>query len=171
MRKVFLFTGFNNWGKTTMLADVFSILAFRHHRLHQFRNSGCSFLVIPKSNDDLGLRGYCEEYHKRIHKLTKQKIAPAYIASAFCPTKEKESRVKNGAKNFTSIDIIRELYSQDEVHMLLLRHKWCGHAELIPQEIQSFYANVPNLTIHPITSRNYATRLATVNQIISANLP
>ena len=162
MRKVFLITGFNNWGKTTTIVDAFKVGAFHHTRLHPFQASGCDFLVLPKSNDDLGLRGYCEEYHKRIAKLLQLGIRPKYLVSAFCPTKELERRTDRGPKSFTSIDIIRELYGHDEVHVLLLVHKWCGHAELRPNEISAFYAAERNVTVHTVGSRSYPARLSAV---------
>jgi hypothetical protein len=171
MRKVFLVTGFNNWGKTRILCNAFGVRAFRHDRLYPFQSSNCDFLVLPKSNDDLGLRGYCEDYYDRIAKIREQGIRPKYIASAFCPTKERVCRTKGGPKTFTSIDIIRELYGKDEVHILLLEYKWCGHARLRPQEITAFYSTEQNVTVHSIGAATYPPRLAALSNAIAAQLP
>lgn len=171
MRKVFLVTGFNNWGKTRILSNAFGVGAFRHDRLYPFQSSGCDFLVLPKSNDDLGLRGYCEDYYDRIAKIKEQGIRPKYIASAFCPTKEPVRRTKRGPKTFTSVDIIRELYGKDEVHMLLIEYKWCGHARLCPQEIAAFYSTESNVTVHAIGASNYPSRLASLSSTVTAHLP
>lgn len=171
MRKVFLVTGFNNWGKTRIISEAFGKAAFRRNKLHQFQSSGCDFMVQPYSNDDLHLLGYCEQYYERIGILNKSKLAPKYIVSAFCPTKEKERRARKGPKDKTSIDIINELYGNDEVHMLLLLRKWCDHAELCPQDIAAFYSCLPNVTVTTITAATYAPRLAALNAAIHAQLP
>jgi len=168
MRKVFLVTGFNNWGKTHIIADLFGKRAFRRDRLHRFQGSGCDFMVMPYSNDDLGLYGYCEEYYERIAELP---VGPKHVVSAFCPTKELERRKPRGPKDKTSVDIITELYGDDEVHMLLLQHKWCDHAELHPVEIARFYASLSNVTITTIPATTYAPRLATLSASINAQLP
>ncbi len=171
MRKVFLITGFNNWGKTRIISDIFDVGAFRHDRLHMLPSTGYDFLVLPKSNDDLGLRLYCEEYYERMENLRNLGIKPDYIASAFCPTREPERRVLRGPKNSNSINIIRELYGKDEVHMLLLEYKWCGHAQLRTNEIKAFYSGERNVKVHSIGSTTYANRLITALNTINAQLP
>ena len=54
--------------------------------------------------------------------------------------------------------------------MLLLEHKWCGHAKLQVAAIQRFYASEPNLTIHTVTATTPASKLKQVQAIFSANL-
>lgn len=171
MRKVFLVTGFNNWGKTHIIGAAFGRKAFPHNKLHQFQRSGCDFMVMPYSNDDLGLRRYCDQYDERMITLKQELRIPKYIVSAFCPTKELEWRTKGGPKDRTSIDIITELYGGDEVHMLLLVHKWCGHAELHPAEIKSFYSGLPNVTVTTIAPATYVQRLVALTAAINARLP
>jgi hypothetical protein len=171
MRKIFLVTGFNNWGKTRIIKDVFIKGSFRQDRLHNFPGAACDFMVMPYSNDDLHLRGYCEQYYKQIGKLKESNLTPRYIISAFCPTKEKEARTKGGPLNSDSTDIIRELYGEDEVHMLLLQYKWCDHAELRPQDISSFYESIPRVTVTTIASKTYLSRLPALSAAIIAHLP
>jgi hypothetical protein len=170
-RKVFLVTGFNNWGKTRIIGDAFGKRAFRRDVLHQFQSTGYSFMVMPYSNDDLKLIGYCEQYYKRLKELSAKKRSPKYIISAFCPTKEFERRKKSGPKDKNSIDIINELYGQDEVHVLLLVHKWCTHAELHVPEITDFYSGLKNVTVTAIKPRIYEARLAKLSSEIHARLP
>ncbi len=74
MRKVFLITGFNNWGKTKIIKDVFKKNNFRQNQLHTFPGAACDFMVMPFSNDDLHLRGYCDEYYERIIKLKEASV-------------------------------------------------------------------------------------------------
>lgn len=160
MRKIFLITGFNNWGKTRILSDLFDVKAFRRDRLYPL--AGQQFMVMPMSNDDLGLNGYKREYDKRLDELRKAGLRPNYIASAFCPTREPQ--------NF-SIQILQDLYGTDKIEMLLIEHKWCNHAKLQLTEIEQFYANERNLTIHRVRQRQYDPKLAHVRATFQGNLP
>lgn len=160
MSKVFLITGFNNWGKTTLLSDLFGVKAFRKGVPHNY--AGYQFLVIPKSNDDLGKKGFEREYRDRLKKFQKANGKPDYIASAFCPTRE----TRNDSKA-----ILRSLYGGDQIEMLLLEHKWCGHAKLIISEIEKFYASEPNVTIHRVAPKTGAGKLASAKAIFSSKLP
>ncbi len=160
MRKVFLITGFSNWGKTTLLSDLFATKAFRKKTPHHF--AGCSFLVMPKSNDDLGKRGYEDAFHDRLREFEEANGRAKYIASAFCPTKEPSNN---------SIDILRTLFKSDQVEMLLLKYKWCGHAELREPDIRTFYAGESNVTVSVVTSGTAPGRLSQAQSILTSNLP
>ena len=171
MRKVFLITGFNNWGKTRIIKDVFDKGSFRRDRLHKLPGTSHEFMVQTNSNDDFHLRGYCDDYNDRIKELKQQKRVPKYIVSAFCPTKEYEARKKNGPKIFNSTDIISELYDDDEVHILLLKYKWCNHAALRPDIIVDFYSLLKNVSVKTIAAKNYSTRLSALSEAIRDHQP
>ena len=160
MRKVFLITGFNNWGKTTLLCDLFGKSSF-HQKVPQFF-ANCPFLVMPKSNDDLGRNVYEDAFNKRLKIFEEANGKAKYIASAFCPTKEPSN---------DSIDILHTLFKQDQVEILLLEYKWCGHAKLLASEIKSFYAGEGNVTIHTVASASSAAKLSQAQSIFSSNLP
>lgn len=160
MRKVFLVTGFNNWGKTTLLSDLFGVKAFRKDVPYPYASH--PFLVLPKSNDDLGRKGYERDYYDRLQKFQKANGKPTYIASAFCPTREKRN---------DSIAILRSLYGGDQIEMLLLEYKWCGHAKLLISEIEQFYASEPNVTVHRVAPKTGAGKLASAKIIFSSKLP
>ncbi len=85
MRKVFLVTGFNNWGKTKIIKDLFKKNNFSHDQLHSFPGSACNFMVMPFSNDDLHLRGYCNEYNERIKKLKAAGLEPNPLIYGLLP--------------------------------------------------------------------------------------
>lgn len=160
MRKVFLITGFNNWGKTTLLSQLFSTKAFRR-RVPQYYAT-CPFLVMPKSNDDLGRDRYEEDFKERLEKYEAANGKAKYIASAFCPTRE--------PSNY-SIEILHTLFKKDQIEMLLLEHKWCGHATLQIPEISLFYSAESNVTIHTVKSKTSAGRLSAAQTIFSSTLP
>lgn len=160
MRKVFLVTGFNNWGKTTLLSDLFGVKTF-HKKTPQFYGKH-QFLVMPQSNDDLHQDRYEKEFRDRLEKFEEINGKAKYIASAFCPTKE---------TNNNSIEIIHNLFKGDKIEMLLLESKWCGHAKLIIPEITRFYSSERNVTIHSITARSSVGKLSKVQSIFTGALP
>jgi hypothetical protein len=171
VRKVFLVTGFNNWGNTSLLFDMFGVRAFRKNRLHPFQTTGCDFLVLPKSNDDLHISGYVREYQDHMRIATKSGLNPSYIASAFCPTREQECWARGTPKNKTSIDLLRGLFSGDEIHMLLIEFKWCDHARLRLAKVAQYYASEPNVTIHKVSSQSHGGKLSAITSTLLANLP
>lgn len=150
MRKVFLITGFQNWGKTWLIKALFDKQQFRN-TLHE--TMGHQFCVIPPSNDDLGEDRYIEKYEERTKNLTVKNII-----SAFCPTRE---------ENNNSRRIIEKLYSKDEVILIPIEYKWCGHAKLQIEEIAQYYAFHQNLKIQPLTQRDSDKKLEQLKKIIS----
>lgn len=160
MRKAFLVSGFNSWGKTTLLPDLFGTKAFRK-RVPQYFGT-CPFLVIPKLNDDLGKKGYEDAFNERLQKFKETNGKAKYIASAFCPTKEPSN---------DSVDILHTRFKRDQIEMILLEYKWCGHAKLLISEIKSFYASESNVTIHTVASTNSAGKFSQARNIFSSNLP
>jgi hypothetical protein len=160
MRKVFLLTGFQNWGKTWLIKKLFNRQRFFEHSVYNYH--GHSFCVIPKSNDDLGQLGYESEYHRRIKKLYGKNIVPQYIFSAFCPTKEPTN---------LSDQIISNLYRADQVILIPIEYKWCAHARLQLNEISTYYATLGNVSIQPLTLLNPAGKLQDLKKIVVQNLP
>ncbi|MED5598217.1 hypothetical protein [Janthinobacterium sp. P210006] len=159
MRKVFLVTGFNNWGKTTLLSNLFETKTF-HKKIPQCYGKH-QFLVMPQSNDDLHQDRYEKEFLDRLQKFEKINGKAKYIASAFCPTKE---------PNNNSIEILHNLFKGDKIEMLLLESKWCGNAKLIIPEITRLYSGERNVTIHSITSKSSVGKLSKVKSIFTGAL-
>jgi len=162
-RKVFLITGFNNWGKTTLLSNLFATRVFQM-RVPQYLPSfgQCGFLVMPQSNDDLGEPRYINAFNNRLNVFQSANGNAKYIASAFCPTREPANN---------SINILNTLYRTDQIEMLLIEDKWCGHAKLQIHNITSFYSSMTNITFHTVSSTNALLRLNAVRNIFASNLP
>ena len=160
MRKVFLFTGFNNWGKTTLLADVFGTKIFYKGVPEHF--AGHDFLVMPQSNDDLGKIRYEREFLERLEIYKATLGQPEYVAAAFCPTKERRNN---------SIAIMKTLFSGAKIEMLLLEYKWCDQAKLILSEVDSHFSGEKSVTTHHITSRTRPGRLSAAQRVLAATLP
>lgn len=160
MRKVFLLTGFQNWGKTWLINQLFSRNRFYKDTLYGF--GGQQFCVMPQSNDDLGSDGYERAYQERMSAQTKAGNSASYIFSAFCPTKETWNQ---------SDQILKNLYSNDEIILIPIEYKWCGHAKLQLNEIAQFYSSFKNLSIHPLSQNNAALKLQELQKIVQSCLP
>ena len=87
MAKVFLITGFNNWGKTTIIKKLFQRQRF--YRKTTYSSSSLvdssgkkpNFCVQPHSNDDIGAKNYINNTNHR------KPIKTSIYKTAFCPTK------------------------------------------------------------------------------------
>jgi hypothetical protein len=160
MRTVFLLTGFNNWGKTTLIKSLFGKKAFKKNIPHIY--SGKKFCVIPQSNDDLGELGYTKAYNDRISTAKGSWGNPEYIFSAFCPTKEPQNQ---------SSRIISSIYPNDNVYLLPIVYKWCSHSKLILPEIESYFSKNKNVKVHPITSKALGrTKLSELKRVTNSLL-
>jgi hypothetical protein len=145
MRKVFLLTGFNNWGKSRLIYALFNTKSIRYDRLYHYAEADkVDFCVQPQSNDDFCRIRYEEDMENRLKELQKAGKKPNHIFAAFCPTKE---------PNNDSTDIINKLYHKDKVHVIAIKYKWCLHAELMIPEIKSCYADLKNVTVHVLNEK------------------
>lgn len=156
VRKVFLLTGFSNWGKTTLIYDLFKYRRFQYDQLYPY--AGHMFCVQSQSNDDLGRQGYERIMNKRIAALAAAGRNPTHIMTAFCPTREPDNE---------SIEIIRGLYSADAVHVIAIKYKWCLHAELIIPEIEKYYSSINNVSLHVLAERDIKNKKQSLDGLLS----
>jgi hypothetical protein len=131
MAKAILITGFNNWGKTTLIYDLFQRRRFELAHTYQIKGLKADFAVESHSNDD-----YTESnFIARIQQRTQQvHVRGDNLLCAFCPTREPGNN---------SIRILNHQVFNlfDKIFLFLLRFKWDHHAELIIQNLQSYYQN------------------------------
>ena len=59
--------------------------------------------------------------------------------SAFCPTRELSNDLI-----YDSREIINKLFKNDDVYIIALEYKWCGHAKLELKKINN-YLNLGNV--------------------------
>lgn len=143
MRRAFLFVGFNNWGKTTLVFDLFRKQRFQFgygYRLHP--DVGQCFTVESHSNDDTGEQRYIDLIDKRVQ------AAPANaqdLVSVLCPSREPPNEA-------CRILASSAFAAFDEIHLLLLRYKWDLHAELRLADVPAYFQNCGNqrLCLHVI---------------------
>lgn len=143
MRRAFLIVGFNNWGKTTLVYDLFGkqrFLVGYGYRLQP--DVGRCFTVESHSNDDTGEQRYIDLIEKRV------RAAPADaqdLISVLCPSREPGNDACRilGSRAFQPFD---------EIHLLLLRYKWDLHAELRLEDITNYFQRFhdPRFHIHII---------------------
>ncbi|MBC7357614.1 MAG: hypothetical protein H5U10_03650 [Desulfacinum sp.] len=143
MRRAFLIVGFNNWGKTTLVYDLFRkqrFLVGYGYRLQP--DVGRRFTVESHSNDDVGDDRYITLINRRVSAAPPD---AQDLISVLCPSRE------------TTNDACRILGSPafqlfDEIHLLLLRYKWDLHAELHIKDIEAYFGRCgnPRLRLHVI---------------------
>jgi len=152
-QKVFLITGFQNWGKSYIIKELFNNRKkFYKNKLYKLCDK--EFCVQSQSNDDRGEAGYIKAVENRIKELT---FTPEYIISAFCPTKE---------PNNNSIRIITTLYKDADIYLITLENKWCLHAKLNISELTTYYSNINNLTIVNINEKDPTKKANSIKEEI-----
>lgn len=86
MRRAFMIVGFNNWGKTTLIYDLFTNRRFQVGYGYRLRNDvGQRFTVESHSNDDTGEQRYISLIDRRVQ------AAPSDaqdLVSVLCPGRE-----------------------------------------------------------------------------------
>jgi len=143
MANVYLLTGFNNWGKTYLISHLFDKRRFAKHLPAHF--AGQEFCVVPQSNDDLGQAGFIAAYKDRVSTLRDNGHRVTHVVSAFCPTKEPHNN---------SLAIVNKIFSKDQIYLIPIEFKWCGHAKLQLREISTHFSSVNNMKIVPLSQRN-----------------
>ncbi len=131
MASAILITGFNNWGKSTIIRELFGRGRFDFGTTYRIPNITADFAVESHSNDDYSEATYVERLQQRMNQT------PSHddnLLCAFCHTRETTN---------DSLRILRHnIFTQfDEIHLFLLVFKWDHHATLMVPDLQEFYRN------------------------------
>lgn len=159
MSKVFLITGFQNWGKTFLINKMFKRSKYYYKKLYPYHS--VNFCVQPQSNDDLGKNKFESIINKRLSELKKIGIEPTHICTAFCPTKE---------DNNSSKEIIKNIFSNDEVYIIAIKYKWCLHAILEIEELKQYYSDLSNVRIHILSEKDISKKQNELSNLIKSLL-
>lgn len=135
MKQEVFITGFNNWGKTTIIEGLFNQKRFHQGTTYQISGVNADFTVESHSNDDWGGARWVKHVLKRINAETKSDLN---LLTALCPTIEKNNEFVNLLSNvpFTSYD---------NLYIFLIEYKWDNHAKLIIENIIGEGNKIPNV--------------------------
>ncbi|MEQ7054028.1 hypothetical protein ABN764_25680 [Paenibacillaceae sp. P-4] len=144
MSNAVLITGFNNWGKTTIIYDLFKRKQFREGHKYVINGVNSSFVVESHSNDDVAASKYIPMLKSKFGNLICNQHD---LLAAFCPTRE----IKNDSK-----DILNDLFFKqfNNIYILYLENKWDYHAKLQIKEIMNHYAGINNVNHVVINADN-----------------
>jgi hypothetical protein len=138
MKQAVFITGFNNWGKTLIINELFhNRIRFYHGRTYQINNVNFNtqFTVETHSNDDLWGQSWIDNLQNRINNSPD---AGKNLFTALCPTMHDNN-------NF--IDLLsNQLFADyDNLYVFLIEYKFEHHAKLITDNIISAGENIPNV--------------------------
>ena len=144
MQQAIFITGFNNWGKTRIISDLFgrrsNFGSGRTYRLTE-TSVGDPFAVDSHSNDDfLGNRWIDERIQRRMVA-----VPPVSLITALCPSIEP-------GNHFVEL-LSNPLFSQfEKLHIFLIEHKWEYHAHLDIPEVIKVARTIPTVNIVTINA-------------------
>jgi len=144
MGQAFFITGFNNWGKSTIIRSLFSFNNFRFRRPYNLRPplDQIDFTVDSHSNDDYWGNSWIDQIQRRIE------LSPdngENLFTALCPTLEENN-------SFVTL-LSHQLFSRYErLNLFLIEYKWEHNAKLMIENIIEQGRNIPNINFIRINS-------------------
>lgn len=127
--------GFNNWGKTTLVYDLFGKRRFLVGYGYRLQSDvGQRFTVESHSNDDTGEQRYIDLIEKRVCAAP---VDAQDLISVLCPSREP-------ANDACRILASAAFQPFNEILLLLLRYKWDLHAELRLADIEAYFRHCGN---------------------------
>lgn len=171
MKKLILITGFNNWGKTSVINDkrLFNRKAYYWGWTYQIPGVNSNFIVENHSNDDYYGVNWIERLKDRVDYAIKNPNNSKVewnLFSAICPSSEPKN-------NFVSL-LQDPFFSKYEKHFFLLLNKWDHHAHLNIKNIQQSLTVLNSVTTYVVNQDTYsmtsAQRLAAQTSYIKTEL-
>jgi hypothetical protein len=147
MRRANFIVGFNNWGKTTIVSELFNGQQ-KFYYAYSYRITGINaplgFMVQSQSNDDVGMN-LVNQIAERINR-TQPRISDLF--AALCPSMEQ-------GNNFIDVLLDPTFDIFDEFNFFLIKNKWEHHAELNTSKIIAACSHLrPNMRFHIIDEGN-----------------
>jgi hypothetical protein len=147
MKRAILLTGFNNWGKTTHIYNLFGRSRFYMGSTYSITGVNAAFTVESHSNDDYNEDGFVNAVNARID------ASPDHgknLFLAFCPTRENDNDSKR-------ILTKKPFNNYAEIHVVLLKNKWDFHAQLRESEIHAYLSSISNVRLFTVDADNNQT--------------
>ena len=162
MRKANFIVGFNNWGKSTILFDLFKKKKFYYYEIYNLKindkNLTQKFIVQIQSNDDISKR-YIAEIERKMN-VAENKNADLF--AALCPSLEPKNDVREILQN--------PIFAKfGELNFFVLKNKWEGNASLNIENIKEYLSTFKKVKFHIIDKDTKAPftqkRAARLNQL------
>ena len=125
MRRANFIVGFNNWGKSTIIFELFGQWRFSYHLTYRLDNLPARFVVQSVSNDDIG-QDIINKIGIRLNRTKKEK--PDVFAT-LCPSMESWNDFRQVLQDKIFDDF-------DQINLFLIKYKWEHHAELRTDKIR-----------------------------------
>lgn len=134
MKQAVFITGFNNWGKTTIIFDLFGRYRFNYGKTYPITGLSTKFTVETHSNDDYSEQQWLRFVQERINQSPDD---GQNVFTTLCPTIHKD---------FNYIDLLNKppFSDYDKLHILLIEYKYERHAKLMIDDIISNGKKIPN---------------------------
>ena len=136
MKQAVFITGFNNWGKTSIIQHLFDgRTRFFQGWDYDITGINGNFTVETHSNDDFWGQGWSERVQERISNETKPDLN---LFTALCPTLHTNN-------NFVDLLSDALFTSYDRLHLFLIVYKWEHHAKLMIDNIINAGSRIPRV--------------------------
>jgi hypothetical protein len=149
MKQAFFITGFNNWGKTTIIQDLFNRKRFYYNQTYEMEimDLDIRFTVQSQSNDDLWGQDWADTV---LHRISLSPDKGFNLLSALCPSIELTN-------NFVDLLNGRFFRTYERLNFFLLENKWDHHAKLMTDNIILSAQSLRNANFIVINSDNGLT--------------
>ena len=143
MKQAVFITGFNNWGKTSIIQHLFDD-RIRFFQEWDYRITGvnANFTVETHSNDDFWGQSWSDKVQERLDNESKPDLD---LFTALCPTMHDNN-------NFVELLSNAPFTSYHKLHIFLIEYKWEHHAKLIIDNIVNAGSRIPNVNFITINA-------------------
>lgn len=136
MKQAVFITGFNNWGKTSIIQHLFNDRQrFFNGTSYRIQGVKADFTVETHSNDDYWGQSWIDIIQQRIANESKQDLN---LFTALCPTMHKDNYFVDLLSN-------APFSFYDKLHIFLIEYKWEHHSKLIIDNIINEGQRIPNV--------------------------
>jgi len=138
MNQAIFITGFNNWGKTTIIQNLFSgQTRFSYGHPYSIPGINTQFTVESHSNDDYIGNAWVQRIDDRMRAAHPN---AQNLFTALCPSMEKDNRF---------IDLLKKPVFGDFniLYLFLIEYKWEHHTKLIVQNIAREASKLPAIKV------------------------
>src|SRR5258706_3588918 len=133
--------GFNNWGKTRSIYDLFGRSRFYFGRTYNISSVNASFTVLSASNDDYSERTFIQKAQERINRSPDK---GKNFFGALCPSREPGNDSRRILETAP--------FNRYEIHLMMLKYKWDFHAELKIEAIEQYLSGLSNIRFHVVNA-------------------